>query len=46
MRHFRYIFCGDFQGPVAKILNELDQKSKEALSHALAEELGIETVPN
>lgn len=31
---------------MAKIFNGFDQKSKAALSHALAEELGIVTVPN
>lgn len=37
---------GNFQDPMAKVLNGFDQKSKGALSHALAEKLGIGTVPN
>lgn len=41
-----YFLNGDFQSPMAKILNGFDQKSKGALSHALAEKLGIGTVPN
>ena len=40
MRHSRQILNGDFQSPMAKILNGFDQKSKGALSHALAEKLG------
>lgn len=41
MRHSRHIW-----GPMAKILKGFDQKSKEALSRALTEELGLQTVLN